>query len=242
MAQDVILLLNGKEISGIINREDEEYIYYTALSSPFRRDKSDILEIRKTDITIFPVNKEELVLVMDQFDKKSSELRFHKKLKEKRVKKRDVFSCQIKNFEPFSPYEDSISISMNEKVMYWQDTLNPDFFYTEEEMKAWVMGRRSARKYFKSIASTLGGVASGFGGGMINLFYSPIPAVVYTVINGVIKPRVKHTGPEDAPYLNNELFIAGYQRQAIKKKWINSVLGALPGLAGGILINHFFIK
>jgi hypothetical protein len=242
MAQDIILLLNGKEMLCLMNREDEEYIYYTALSSPFRRDKSDILEIRKTDITIFPVNKEELILAMDGFNKKSSELRFHKKLKGKRVKKRDVFSYQIRNFEPFSPYEDSISILMNEKVIYWQDTLNPDFFYTEEEMEAWVMGRRSARKHFRSIPSTLGGVASGLGGGMINLFYSPIPVLVYTVINGVIKPRVKHTGQEDAPFLNNELFIAGYQRQATKKKWMNSVLGALPGLAGGILINHFLIK
>jgi hypothetical protein len=104
------------------------------------------------------------------------------------------------------------------------------------------MGRRSARKYYQSLLSTLGGVFFGFGGGMLNLFVSPLPATIFTAVNGAIRPKIGKTGREDIPYLNEEFFIEGYRMQAVKKKLFNSLMGAVPALIGGIMINYFLIK
>jgi hypothetical protein len=241
-SQDLILLLNGKEIPALVEKEDSLLIYYTRLSKSKRIEKSSLREIRKTEMELLSGQTLPYVFSIDSFDHQSPYVYYREVDKPVTIRKEKVFNVRMRNVAPFSPYDDSIKITEDERVIYYQDTLDRRFELTEYEMRCWSMGRRSARKYYQSLLSTLGGVFFGFGGGMLNLFVSPLPATIFTAVNGAIRPKIGKTGREDIPYLNEEFFIEGYRMQAVKKKLFNSLMGAVPALIGGIMINYFLIK
>ncbi len=241
-SQDLILLLNGKEIPALVEKEDSLLIYYTRLSKAKRMEKSSLKEIRKTEMVLLSGQTLPYVFLIDSFDYQSPYVHYREVNKPVTVRKDKVFNVRTRSIAPFSPYDDSLKITEKEHVIYYQDTLDQRFELTEYEMRCWSMGRRSARKHFQSPLSTLGGAFTGFGGGMLNLFVAPIPATIFTAVNGAIRPKVGKIGKEDIPYLNEEFFIEGYRMQAGKKKLFNSLFGAIPALIGGIMINYFLIK
>lgn len=241
-SQDLILLLNGKEIPALVEKEDSFLIYYTRLSKAKCMEKSSLKEIRKTEMELLSGQILPYIFSIDSFDHQSPYVYYREVNKPVTIRKEKVFNVRTRSVEPFSPYDDSLKITEQERVVYYQDTLDRQYELTEYEMRCWSMGRRSARKYYQSPLSTLGGALSGFGGGMLNLFVAPLPASIFTAVNGAIRPKVGKTGKEDAPYINEEFFIEGYRMQAGKKKLFNSLSGAVPALVGGVMINYFLIK
>lgn len=241
-SQDLILLLNGKEIPALVEKEDSTWIYYTPLSKARFIEKSALKEIRKTEMELLNGQVLPYVFLIDSFDHQSPYVYYRELKKPATLRKEKVFHVRTRSVEPFTPYEDSLSIAEKERVIYHQDTLDRRFELSEYEMRCWAMGRRSARKYYHSPLSTLGGALTGFGGGMLNLFVAPIPATIFTAVNGAIRPKVGKTCKEDEPFLKEEFFIEGYRMQAGKKKLFNSLIGAVPALVGGVLINYYLIK
>ncbi|MCX7743712.1 MAG: hypothetical protein N2167_04010 [Flavobacteriales bacterium] len=241
-SQDVILLLNGKEIPALVEKEDSIWIYYTQLTKAKYIEKSTVKEIRKTEMELLNGQVLPYVFLIDSFDRHSPYVYYRELKKPFTLRKEKVFNVRTRSVVPFKPYDDSLKITEKERVIYHQDTLDRRFELSEYEMRCWVMGRRSARKHYHSPFSTIGGTLTGFGGGMFNLFVAPLPATIFTAVNGAIRPKVGKTGKEDIPYLNEEFFIEGYRMQAGKKKLFNSLIGTVPALVGGVLINYYLIK
>jgi|GEM_PF-5814411 len=243
-AQDLLLLLNGREIPCRIISMDSMSIEYLPLGKARPIEKYEVRTAVTDTLTMKKGQPMPVVFSADSFDGHSPYFYYREpKSKTKTVSIYKVFGVKEREIGALSPYDDSLKIRETETVIYRQDTMVRRYELTEDEMRAWVMGRRSARKNFHSPLSTVGAMFTGVAGGVgLNYFFSYAPAVVFTAVNGAIKPKVKHTGPEDQPFMENEFFIEGYRMQAAKIKLKNSVIGGVPGVVGGVLINYFLRK
>lgn len=240
-AQDILLMLNGREVPCIINKVDTFFVFYSPLGPLESIDKSMVLKVTPQKLLMKDGTEKNVVFDMAAYDFKGPYIYFREKGKtEKRVDRYNYFSCTTNSFDTLLPFQDTIYLKKNEKVLYAQDSLHRKFELTIDEQRAFTYGRRSARKNFSSPWSTIGGIASGFAGGVVlNFFYAAAPAVVFCTVNGSIQPKMGKTGLEDEAYKNEEYFIAGYRSQAQKLKVKNSILGAVPALAVGILLKFF---
>jgi hypothetical protein len=223
LGQDTILLVNGREFAGQILGVDSQKVRMRTLKKPakFRKPKwssvGDSILVSESNDTLRG-------LLVDQSEKM---IRFSKPGK---VVDRKLSQC----FSTRGP--------AGESVIYVQDTTVRAFYLATEDARAYAYGKRSARKYYREPWSFVGGALSGIGGGFLDYFYAALPPLVFTAINGAIRPKVKQTGPEDQPYLTNEYFVEGYRSQAAKIKIRNSVITALPGLALSLTLNNIFFK
>jgi hypothetical protein len=131
-----------------------------------------------------------------------------------------------------------------ERVFYKQDTTSLTFFVPEADARAYVYGRRSARLYYRSTWSYLGGAASGLSGTFVHYFWAPLPAVAFALINYAIPPKMKpeRTGPEDQEYLNHEWFVDGYQHQANQIKLTNSFVAGVPAFLASMAIRWSYYQ
>jgi hypothetical protein len=240
-AQDILLTLGGKEVPCIINKVDTFFVFYTPLGPVESIEKSLISKITPQKLVLKDGSEKEVVFDRASFDANGPYVFYREKGKKERRKDRyNYFSCTVYSFDTLLPYQDSIPFIQTEKVLYAQDSLHKKFELTDDEQRAYTYGRRSARKNFTSPWSTLGGIASGLTGGIIlNFFYAAAPAIAYTVINVSIRPKVGATDLRDQPYVSDELFIEGYRNQARMLKVQNSILGAVPSLAIGMLLRYF---
>lgn len=240
-AQDFILLLNGKEIPSIVEKEDSAVIYYTSLKRGKRLEKSELTMIYPNQMLFKTGELKPYYFCLDSFDLSSPYVYYHELGKPKTIAKYKVFNVRKREMDTLRVYADSLRITEKERLIYHQDTLDRRYVLTEDEMRAWVMGRRSARKNFKSPLSSIGAAFVGLGGGLLNFYISPLPSTLYVAVNGAVKPKVGKIGPDDMPFVNDEFFIEGYRLQAGKIKLKNSLLGTIPGLTAGVLIRTFLI-
>lgn len=140
-------------------------------------------------------------------------------------------------FRVFSYYQ-----GPEETVIYRQDTASRDFFLSEAEARAYIFGRRSARRHYESAFSYIGGGIAGGSAAALNYFWAPGPALLFLVVNTSIPVKKIKTGPEDAPFKDDPLFVDGYKVQASKRKLRNGLIVAVPAVVGGILVRYFFIQ
>jgi hypothetical protein len=242
-SQDLLLLLNGPEIPCKLLHIDSLRLEYQPLGPLKQIEKSEVKEMRTDSLLLMNGNAMAVVLEMDSFERHSPYLFYREP--GKRVKSASiyqVFNIRYRQMEPALPYQDSLRIRTDEKVIYQQDTMARKYELTPNDMRAWVMGRRSARRNFHSPLSTMGAAATGLAGGvLLNYFFSYAPAVIFTVVNITVKPKVKKVGPEDIPFLQNEYFQNGYRMQATKIKLKNSLIGGLPAVVAGVLINYYLV-
>ena len=238
--QDILLHLNGKEIPCILDKVDTFFVFYRPLGQVKQIEKSYIRKITHDSIYM-----KDGSIIKGVFDRELYDIQgpyvYYREIRPGTVKDRyNYFSGTKVTFDSIVPYQDSITYTQVEKLMYAQDSTHKKFEFSVEEQRAYTYGRRSARKNFTSPWSTLGGIASGFAGGVIlHFFYSSLPALGYVAINSAIKPKMGITDKRDEPYLKDEFFIEGYRSQARILKVKNSVLGAVPALGVGILIRYF---
>jgi hypothetical protein len=140
-------------------------------------------------------------------------------------------------FRVFSHYQ-----GPEETVIYRQDTASRDFFLSEAEARAYIFGRRSARRHYESVFSYIGGGIAGGSAAALNYFWAPGPAILFLVVNTSIPVKNIKTGPEDAPFKDDPLFVDGYKVQASKRKLRNGLIVAVPAVIGGVLVRYFFIQ
>ena len=240
-AQDILLTLTGKEVPCVVNKVDTFFVFYQPLGKLDFVEKSFVSKITPTKLLMKDGTEKNVVFDRAANDFNGPYIFFREMGKvEKRKDRYNYFSCTLNSFDTLLPAQDSIKLTSREQILYAQDSLHKKFQLTVEEQRAYTYGRRSAIRNFKSPWSTLGGVATGFAGGVIlPFFYGAGPGVVYVAINGAIRPPVGPTSPEDQPYLQNEYFIEGYRNQARLIKVKNSVLGAVPSIGVGILVRYF---
>lgn len=240
-AQDILLTLTGKEVPCIVNKIDTFFVFYSALGPIQSIEKSLVKQITPEKLILNDGSFKEGVFDRTVYDINGPYIFYREKQKtEKRKDRYNYFSCNINRFDTILPYQDSIKLKQQEKILYAQDPEHKKFELPVEDQRAYTYGRRSARKNFSSPWSTMGGIGIGFAGGVVlNFFYAAIPSLAYVTINSAIRPKVGVTSKEDEPYLANELFIDGYRNQARLLKVQNSVLGTVPGLAVGMLVRFF---
>ncbi len=240
-AQDILLTLTGKEVPCAINKVDTFFVFYNPLGPIESIEKSLVSKITPRKLILKDGSEKNVVFDLAAYDVKGPYVFYREMGKtEKRKDRYNYFSCTMNSFDTLLPGQDTILLVQREKVLYAQDSLHKKFDFTIEEQRAYTYGRRSARKNFTSPWSTMGGIATGFAGGVIlNFFYAAAPAVIYCTVNGSIKPQVGPTSQVDQEYLTNEFFIEGYRSQARLLKIQNSVLSAVPSLALGMLVRYF---
>jgi hypothetical protein len=240
-AQDILLTLTGKEVPCVVNKVDTFFVFYSSLGPVQSIEKSLVKQITPQKLMLLDGTTMDVVFDRAAYDVKGPYIFYREKgKKELRKDRYNYFSCSIYSFDTLLPYQDSVALHCQEKILYAQDSLHKKFELNTEEQRAYTYGRRSARRNFGSPWSTMGGIAVGFAGGVIlNFFYAAIPSLAYVSINAAIRPQVGVTSKEDEPYLNDELFIEGYRNQARLLKVKNSVLGTVPALAAGIVIRYF---
>lgn len=160
----------------------------------------------------------------------------------------------------------SFSDAQGEHVVYRQDTTLQNFELSEAEARAFVFGRRSARRHYESVYSYIGGGVFGSASLALNYFWAPGPALLFMVGQAYMPPaaeKVLNYGPgamfgpvpadslppgihsigtEDLPFIQDPLFQEGYRLQAGKRKLRNALITALPSLAAGMVVRYYFIQ
>lgn len=237
-AQDILLTLSGREVPCLLHKVDTFFVFYTPLSEVKTVEKSNVKKITPHQLLMNDGTKMDVVFDLQSNDVNGPYIYYREKSKTERKKDRyNFFSVTTFRFDTLLPYQDSIAITKVEKVLYAQDSLHKKFELNPHEMRAYVFGRRSARKNFISPWSTMGGIAVGIPSGIaLNFFYAAVPSLVYCAVNGSIRPKVGLTSPEDKEYLTDEFFIDGYRNQARLLKVKNSVIASLPSLGVGMAI------
>lgn len=240
--QDVLLKLNGKEVHCVINKIDSFNIFYTPLGPLMSMEKSYVLQITPHKLFLMDGTEKNVVFDISTYDINGPYI-YYRERQKKEIKKNlyRYFSYTRNNFDTLRPFQDSIIITKQEQILYFEDSLDDNFERSVDEQMAYTFGRRSARRNFTSPWSTLAGIATGFAGGLIlPIFYAAGPAVIYCTVEAAFRPKVGATAPEDQKYLNNQYFIDGYREEGRILEIQNSLLGAIPSLALGILIKVFF--
>lgn len=242
-SQDLLLLLTGREIPCQISQVDSARVYYQALGPLKQIEKDQVTGMMQDTLLLANGQRMPAVLELDSFERHSPYLYYRVKTgKTRSASIYQVFNLKYRQMQPAWPYQDSLDFTTRETVIYQQDTMVRKYELTVDEMRAWVMGRRSARRNFHSPLSTMGAAATGLAGGiLLNYFYAYAPAVIFTAVNGTIRPKVGATGPEDAPFLQSEYFQNGYRMQAGKTKLKNSLIGGLPAIVVGVVINYLLV-
>jgi hypothetical protein len=263
-SQDTLLFINGKErLADQISRKDGQVTYRWLKDKPRVYASLDHVAVQGLGL----VEKKD-VMVGKLLERTETKIRFETAtgqileyapnevfdvtettLIPANVKmKRGLVQLKDSNFEIFPVKknkrvrEEKIFAIFNgqETTMYRQDTLSRQFFLPENEARAYIYGRRSARRYYESIGTYFAAAAVGGGGVILNYFYIPLPMVAFTFINAAIPVKVKKTGPEDAPWLNNPDFIAGYRYQASRRKFRNAWITGIPGVIIGAAGRAFY--
>ncbi len=141
-----------------------------------------------------------------------------------------------------------------ETIFYQQDSLIGNFF-TEEEMKYFVLGSQDAINGYKAPLVTVGGIVLGIGTVMYDTYDKPdggsfgdglyngdasvlnlaVP-FVYTVGAGVPKIKIDLNKVSDPSYLSHETYILGYERTARSKKVMNALKGSIIGILSGFVV------
>lgn len=243
-SQDILLRLTGREDYVDIEKIDTFFVWYYPIIKYEQLDKSNIKMIYSDSLIYNDGKVIKKKFASHLFDKNSPYIYCYetsnKTIKRDRYK---YFNVVQSNIKPISPYNDSIKIIQNEKILYGQDTMFTKFELAIEDQRAYTYGRRSARKNFQSPWSTLGGMAVGtIGGFFMSYIYGAIPGAAYLGINSGIKPKMKVISPSDSSYVTNEYFIQGYRNQAQITKIKNSLLGFLPAYGLGIVYNVTKLK
>jgi hypothetical protein len=136
--------------------------------------------------------------------------------------------------------EDVFSIdyasSKKEEVIYKQDTLSQENYFSESDMRAMIAGSRDAITTYKTtgpfISSAIIGAASGI---LFPYLITPVIPALWVGLNSSKWIKIKRKNVTDKKYLKEDMYVVGYGRTARGKRVQSSLKGAGIGLASGIL-------
>ncbi|HVA98539.1 MAG TPA: hypothetical protein VNG53_06560 [Bacteroidia bacterium] len=128
-----------------------------------------------------------------------------------------------------------------QKMYYQKDSLQGDYF-TIDEMSYFIKGEQDARKGYKPWWTTVGGAATGFGGGLFGSILAPIPVFAFLIACNIPKVRIPHESVSNMEYLKHDTYIMGYERVARSKRSFNVMKSGVVGLVVGIVVSICYLK
>lgn len=143
--------------------------------------------------------------------------------------------------------EDIFSITYakdnREDVLYRQDSLSQENYFSEDDMRAYIAGEKDAMLTYKTplaIASSFAiGAASGY---FVPVILTPVIPAAWVILNGSRWIKIKRKDVSDKKYLKEDMYIVGYGRTARSIRVQNSLksagLGLAAGIAGQLLVGY----
>jgi hypothetical protein len=148
------------------------------------------------------------------------------KLKQKAVDLLDVYSIVYAN----TP----------NKQVYQQDSAL-GYILTIPQMEHYIIGERTALKYYKVPWVTAGGFALGALAVYKFAFWGLLTPVVYGVGMGILDTKIKAPADIKTKYADDNNFINGYKTIASQKKLKNAILGSLVGALAFIITDEIIV-
>jgi hypothetical protein len=154
------------------------------------------------------------------------DLQVRGKLKQKAVDLLDVYSINYAN--------------MTSKQVYQQDS-GLGYILSVHEMQHYIIGERTAMKYYKVPWITAGGIVIGAAGVVPLGFIDLLTPVVYGVGIGFIGSKIQ--APEDVKqtYGNDNNFINGYKTISTQKRVKYAILGTFAGIVAGTIADFIIV-
>jgi hypothetical protein len=153
----------------------------------------------------------------------NAEFKYKNEVKIKKIELEDVFSIDYAS-------------SKKEEVIYKQDTLSQENYFSESDMRAMIAGSRDAITTYKTtgpfISSAIIGAASGI---LFPYLITPVIPALWVGLNSSKWIKIKRKNVTDKKYLKEDMYVVGYGRTARGKRVQSSLKGAGIGLASGIL-------
>ena len=254
-SQDVITLLNGKEIYGKVTSNLDSVskeINYT------KKDKTKSIKTKKVLSIKFENGKE--VSLQDRINLLNGKIFYGNIIMQAddKIKSLDnkvflqnnnnikdfpdyeVFSVVLKNGEEVIIYEPNSIIQDNaaENVIYKVDSLE-DESMTIEEARFYTMGAQDAKKGYHSFFSNLLAIPAGISGIYLG-FWGTAAAPAYIALSAVFPPRITVKKGANEKYIDNEYYRLGFKSSASKKRvFSNLILGYLSYFGGVAYIKTF---
>lgn len=125
-------------------------------------------------------------------------------------------------------------------ITYIQDTASGNVFYTED-MGRYVAGENYAINHYKAPWVTVGGVAAGFTGPVLNFFWGLLVPAAYTGTLGAIPVSTRKLASEQPELYADRFFTAGYKQKARHKKVMNAIWGSLAGIGAAAITTTIFL-
>jgi hypothetical protein len=153
----------------------------------------------------------------------NAEFKYKNGLKIRKIERDDVFSIDYGS-------------TKKEDVIYKQDTLSQENYFTENDMRSMIAGERDAIITYKTtgpfISSAIIGAASGV---FMPYWLTPIIPAIWVGLNSSKWIKIKRKNVSDKKYLKEDMYVVGYGRTARGKRVQSSLKGAGIGLVSGIL-------
>jgi hypothetical protein len=130
-------------------------------------------------------------------------------------------------------------VMKNEIVFYTPDTLAESEVETfnERQMRMYIIGQQDARAHYKTTVSVIGGaVCGGIGGYFLPALLSPLGAVPFVAVNGLLFNKVNRKKVYNRLYLAEETYLMGYQKVARGKRVQQGIVAGLAGALVGIVV------
>ncbi len=126
----------------------------------------------------------------------------------------------------------SIRNKQGEIVLYKRDTLGDN--YSESDMRYLMVGQQDARKATKAYVPFIANFLLSAGAGLTRDFFSPLVPLAFTAILTIPKIKIRKENVSNPDYLNEEAYVAGYKKEAFRKKRTQTILGGGIGLIVGL--------
>ncbi len=133
----------------------------------------------------------------------------------------------------------SHTVNGEETVVYLEDSTNGNYF-TEEEMRYYILGEQDAQNGYKSNWTVWAGVPVTAGLGYV-LSSSPLvfaTPFVYMLAASMPKYKMTPSSISNPEYLKNPAYILGYERTARTKRLFKSLASGVAGAAIGVAIGQ----
>ncbi|OFY23977.1 MAG: hypothetical protein A2X02_01010 [Bacteroidetes bacterium GWF2_29_10] len=236
-SQDTIEFINGNVILTKITAIDNENVYTENYEQKNVYEKKIIFSIKSINKDYYTTNYNKITLnngsvyYSDTIDIRVVNdiiiIKFQELNKDKNriIKKDKIFSLITKDGD--------------EQIIYQQDTLFNNDYFSAEEMRRAILGKKYAKETFKCNFVGLGGLTSGLAGGYFGFGGLLVPAL-YTTIIGVKDAKIKEP-KENTNYLYNKYYFddsfrSGYQIVANNKRFKRAIVGGVIGFAISVTI------
>jgi len=128
----------------------------------------------------------------------------------------------------------SIKNKTRERIIYEYDSVRGNDL-TVDEMRYFILGEQDAQKGFKPRGALIGGIIIGAASGITGSFLSPIPPFAFSSLVGIPRVKVNRRVCSNPDLVHKEAYLLGYERVAIKKRRVQSLVGGGAGLIAGLV-------